>query len=261
MVTVEELFAGRSEVVSARPSAEIPFIVRGAADETEVILAAGDDTPTWYRGLPRKSIEIEERVNADTWRIRVHCAPYEFSHSPQSSFAFDTSGGTQHVTQSLTTVGAYAAPGCVAPDLQGAIGFTGENVEGVDITVPVFSFSESHIKDSSDVTSAYKTALFDLTGRVNASQFREFPAGSCLFLGASGSRREGEKWEITYRFAASPNRSNITIGDITGVSKRGWDYLWVLYADAVSEGAVIKRPAAVYVEEVYESGDFSALGI
>lgn len=35
--------------------------------------------------------------------------------------------------------------------------------------------------------------------------WRAFAAGEVLFLGASGSKRGEEEWEITYRFAASPN--------------------------------------------------------
>ena len=88
-------------------------------------------------------------------------------------------------------------------------------------------------------------------------------AGECLFLGASGSKRGEEDWEITFRFAASPNRTGITVGDITGIAKKGWEYLWVRYADAedAAAKALVKKPVAVYVEKVYEDGDFSGLGI
>ncbi len=84
-----------------------------------------------------------------------------------------------------------------------------------------------------------------------------------LFLGASGTKRGGGDWEITFRFAASRNRTNLTIGDITGISKKGWEYLWVRYADAedANAKALIKKPVAVYVEKVYEEGDFGLLGI
>jgi len=68
-------------------------------------------------------------------------------------------------------------------------------------------------------------------------------------------------WEITHRFSASPNKTGLTIGDITGIEKKGWEYLWVRYADAEDTAAktLVKKPAAVYVEKVYEEGDFSVL--
>ena len=62
---------------------------------------------------------------------------------------------------------------------------------------------------------------------------------------------------------ASPNRTNIVIGEITVASKKGWEYLWVRYADAedAAAKAIVKVPVAAYVEKVYEEGDFAALGI
>ncbi|MBC7326197.1 MAG: hypothetical protein H5T99_12950, partial [Moorella sp. (in: Bacteria)] len=68
---------------------------------------------------------------------------------------------------------------------------------------------------------------------------------------------------ITFKFAASPNKTNITIGDITGIAKKGWEYLWVLYEDAEDTNAqrLVKRPVAAFVEQVYPYGDFSQLGI
>ena len=46
-------------------------------------------------------------------------------------------------------------------------------------------------------------------------------------------------------------------------SKKGWEYLWVRYADEEDAAAkmLVKRPIAAYVEKVYEEGDFSQLGI
>lgn len=53
------------------------------------------------------------------------------------------------------------------------------------------------------------------------------------------------------------------MGNITGISKKGWEYLWVRYVDAedAAAKAFVKKPQAVYVERVYEEGDFSGLGI
>ena len=70
-------------------------------------------------------------------------------------------------------------------------------------------------------------------------------------------------WEISFRFAASPNVTGLTIGEMTGIDKKGWEYLWVRYADAedATAKALVKLPIAAYVEKVYEEGDFSQLGI
>ena len=42
---------------------------------------------------------------------------------------------------------------------------------------------------------------------------------------AAGSKRGADDGEIAYRFAASPNRTNIVIGRITVASKKCWEYL------------------------------------
>ena len=142
------------------------------------------------------------------------------------------------------------------PDFHGAIGVSTDSVEGTDITVPVFNFTETHYIPIALVTGAYKTTLFYLTGRVNHAPFKGFARGEVLFLGASGSQRGTEDWEIAFKFAASPNATDLTVGDITGIEKKGWEYLWVRYADAEDEETLIKQPVAAYVERT-ESADCS----
>ena len=57
--------------------------------------------------------------------------------------------------------------------------------------------------------------------------------------------------------------TNQTIGDITGIAKAAWEYLWVRYGTVQDTDAkkLVKRPTSVHVEQVYNSGDFSQLGI
>ena len=76
-------------------------------------------------------------------------------------------------------------------------------------------------------------------------------------------RRGDDDWEITFRFAGSPNRSGLSVGPIGNIAKKGWEYLWVRYADAedAASHSLVKAPLAAYVEKVYEEGDFSDLGI
>jgi hypothetical protein len=175
----------------------------------------------------------------------------------------DTGGGTQHVTQSIANVGKYSASGFTAPDFFGAIGVTDDRVEGTDVTVPVFNFTETHYIPNLLVTGAYKLTLFNLTGKVNGATFKGFAKGEVLFLGASGSKRGLDDWEITFRFAASPNVAGLSLGSITGIAKEGWQYLWVRFIDDedTTAKALIKRPVSAYVEQVYSYGDFSGLGI
>lgn len=250
-------------------SAELTYTIRGTADEAAALASLKATAPATFSGLKRQPVSVEpvhvDTVRADTcvWTGTATYAPFEHDDPPatgESVFNFDTGGGTQHVTQSLQTIGKF--PG-TAPDFKGAIGVTHDNVEGVDITVPVYTFSETHYLAAATVTTAYKTTLFGLTGKANSAAFKGLAAGECLFLGASGSKRGTEDWEITFRFAGSPNKTGLSVGPISGISKKGWEYLWVRYADVedAASHTLVKQPVAAYVEKVYENGDFSALGI
>ena len=221
-----------------------------------------DNTPY----LVLDNIELEPIVvdkngtGIDLWKATVSYRRQR-SIEEDASESFDTSAGTQHITQSIQTVLRYG----YAPDCGGAIGVTNDSVEGVDITVPVLNFTERHFYD--DVTWEQRRIIADLTGTVNLYQFREFSSGQVLFLGATGSRSDRKPetpWEVTYQFAAQPNQQNLVVGNITGITKLGWQYMHIRYqaADAVSSGETfrIQYPVGVYVEQVYHYGDFQLLG-
>lgn len=258
-VSVWEKFGSREATAGDSPSVDLLYVIQGTDDDLEAKTALATAAPVLYDGLKRQSWHVAP-VGPDLWDGSVR-----YQHSPAdepASYSFDTGGGTQHITQSLATVGRYAASG-TPPNFHGAVGVTHDNVEGLDITVPVYHFSETHHFDPALITGAYKAALFALTGRVNAGPFRNFAAGEVLFLGASGSQRGSDDWEITYRFAASPNAFGLVVGPMSGISKQGWEYLWVRYADREDTTAkvLVKKPVAAYVEQVYPDGDFAALGI
>ena len=261
-VVVQERFESRESTEGDSPSVDLQFWIGGTDDDLVAKAALLSASPVWYDGLVRQSANTKP-VGPGLWDGVVRYGPRKKPETGESTFQFDTGGGQQKITQSLQTVQKKAPPGKTAPDFKGAIGVTHDNVEGVEITIPVYNFSETHYVAAADVTGAYKAALFALTGKVNNAAFRGFSAGEVLFLGASGSKRGEEDWEISFKFAASPNATNLTVGDITGINKKGWEYLWVRYADDEDANAkvLIKKPIAAYVEKVYEEGDFSGLGI
>ncbi|MEM7622994.1 MAG: hypothetical protein AAF235_07295 [Planctomycetota bacterium] len=269
-VTVTEKLESRRSTTGDNPSAELVYTVRGTDSDMTARSQTEAGSLANYDGMSRQSVTVEP-IGYELWDATVRYAPdsQQQSTPPQtgdSSFAFDTGGGTQHITQSKQTVGTHAASGTTAPDFQGAIGVTQDSVEGIDITVPIYQFTETHYLPAAAVTNSYKGALFNLTGKVNSGGFRGFSAGEVLFLGATGSRRgtsEDDDWEITFRFAASPNVTGLSVGPISGISKKGWEYLWVRYADQEDTGSntIVKRPVAAYVERVYDQGSFGGLGI
>ncbi len=266
-VEVLEKFESRQVTTGNNPSVELRYTIRGTNDDVEARSNLVATAPSFYDPygggwffLPRDTITVQP-VGDLLWEgiVRYGTIP----PTNESVFSFDTGGGTQHITQSRQTVESYAPSGQTAPDFKGAIGVTNDSVEGVDITVPVYQFSETHYLPDETVTPAYRYVLFQLTGKVNSAAFKGFGQGEVLFLGATGSKRGTGDWEVSYRFAASASVNNLTIGEITGIDKKGWEYLWVRYADADDDTAkaLVKKPIAVYIEQVYADGDFSLLGI
>ncbi len=262
---------------------ELLYKVVGTDSEATAITTVLAVAPTSYTFvvdavnvvLPRQRPEIEPLIvdtgaSTGVWLARVlyEATARGSGPAPQSgdsSFSFDTTGGTQRVTQALSTVASYVQSG-TATNYKGAIGWDGQQVQGVDLTIPVYRFGETHYKTNATINQAYKLTVQGLTGKTNNATFRGFAAGEVLFLGASGARRgtgSDDLWEITYQFAVSLTRSGFAVGDITVTTKAGWDYLWVAYKEDVDATTGVRRqiPAQVNIERVYEQGNFSGLGI
>ena len=263
-ITVTEAWAGPDwEATESGRSITRSYIVSGTQDVAAANTAVVAAVPGTYETALLKAVRLT-RIGHAEWAAEVTYNTREPREVGDVKVSFDTTGGTQHVTQSLATTG-YHGSGTFdfTPDFKGAIGVTKNGVDGVDIVVPSLSRQETHYFAVADVDDTYINAIADLTGKVNNATFRGRAAGEVLFLGASGQNIDSEKAEITFRFGISPNVTGLTVGDITGIAKKGWEYLWVRYEDHVDESneALVKRAVNVYVERVYNNGDFSVLGI
>lgn len=239
-----------------------------------------------YPGQPTVQLLAESYsvsyLGDDAWQVQINYAKDGADDDEQQdplkrSRSFDTSGGTQHITQAkggtVTTTGSTTTTTSTetkfppsAPSMDSAIGVDGDSVAGVDIVVPQLTWTETYDVPSPYVTNDYIKTVAALTGTVNKEAFRSFAAGEVLFLGASGSHEWDEEkgdgpWSLSYKFVASPNVTNETIGPVTGITKRGHDYLWIRYEDSVTDSTLLKKPKFVYVNKVYRDGSFSGLGI
>ncbi|MBI5725919.1 MAG: hypothetical protein HZA50_18310 [Planctomycetes bacterium] len=275
-ITIREKNTSRGFKTGESAEETLLYILEGTSDDLTAEAYATAHTPASYKGLVRQSIDAEPQwvdtvTDTGCWDITVKYGVKPPPELGESSFSFDTTGGTQHITQSLQTIARYAPPGKTAPDFGGAIGVTHDSVEGVDIPLPVFNFSIRKRIPIDQWSAAYVGILHSLTPSVNNAPFSvtihgdtySFAAGECLFLGASGDESSASDFiEVTYKFAASPNKTGITIGDIIGIAKKGWHYLWVRYEDAEDSSAktIVKKPVAAYVEKVIEEANLGLLG-
>jgi hypothetical protein len=271
------------------------YKVFGTADDTVLHTAINAKITSsmqyWqYPGVQGMQLRAEQYsvsyLGDNAWQITIQ---YEKNGAEDGTEplkrarSFDTTGGTQHITQGKKTGTReldFASEGegtadvyenrfpSSAPDQQGAIAVDGNGVNGVDIVVPQLQWQETYDVPNTYVTSAWIRRVAGVSGTTNAASFRGFDAGEVLFMGCSGSQEWDDQkgkgpWSLTFRFVASRNVTGQKIGDVTGVSKKGHEYLWVHYETASdsSSQSLIKKPKYVYVNKVYDSSDFSKLGI
>jgi hypothetical protein len=278
MPSVERFDSLTAHIGGQNSTVEYIYVVSGALTDSEIHAWVLSNTPVLHTitlpgvgilRLPRRGWQATPK-GAGYWEVHVEYGNPDFQQEGQTDDAtlqFDTTGGTQHITQSRATVAKLAPPGKVAPDFKGAIGVNNDQIEGVDITIPQFNLKITKKLPLAAVSDAYIDVLYKTTGSVNGSDWRVFKQREALFLGASGSIRMADlKWEITYNFAIQKSitaADGIMIGDIGPIEKKGWDYLWVRYEDVVDDASktLVKKPTAVYIEQVYPEADFSQLGV
>lgn len=176
---------------------------------------------------------------------------------------WDTQGATEHLTQAIAQRD-YGWSGETPPSFDDAIGVTADGVEGVDVPVPHFKWSEKYTFDASFADFAYaKTIVQPMTGATNSAPFRQFAPLEVTFLGARGTRKGYELVEVTYQFEAGRTVTNQQIGSVEGVLKFGSEYLWTTYVEDKrgTPPRAVKIPKSVHVAQVKPEMDFIALGI
>ena len=246
------------------PGIVLNWVVMGTRVQSEAAAAVAAETPAAVDGLLFRDIAGKE-IAPGTWECQARYGARKPPQEMDYKFAFDTTGGKQKITQSLDTIGRYAPAGKTAADHKGAIGVTDHGVEGCEIVVPKFAWSETWQLPIATYGWEYSQKLKAITGKVNGWRFRGFPAGQVLFHGGRGSAssKDPSLIEITYSFEQSDDVKQQTVGGITGIEKPGWAYLWIRYTEEhdTSANALARRPEAVYVERVYLAANFGMIGI
>lgn len=272
MPTISEKFDSLQRTEDER--IEKIYLIEDAADDAAALAIVQATAPSIFREHLRGHIDLEPLGN-DMWLASVPYAPPECAEPkpPQTGDAitsFNTTGGTEHITLSEETRDSVPHEG--TPNFHKLINVTRDGPQGVDIRIPIFTWSETHYLADSSITEEYIGRLFRLTAHTNKQKFRHCEPGEALFLGAAGSLRASQDdWEIRFEFAASPNKKNMEIptnleGNFLVVAEKGgWDYLWCRYRKIEemcgTKKFLIDMPEFAYVERVYDEGRFGDLGI
>ena len=266
MALIGEKYARRKP--SASPNSmeiDVGFVIVQATDENDAIAALDTFAPAYWTldGVTLPKIHAELEPTSDT----TFDATVTYGTGQlDATLSFDTTGGRAKVMQSLSTT-AYPSPLiAAAPDFNGLIGVTKNDVEGAEVVVPAMSFSFKKTFPAATVTPSYVRGLAILTGNYNNATFATFPAGEVRFDGAQGDQKQpGANVDITFKFTQSPNVTGLTVAGIGPIDKKGWQYLWVLWQEMEDPTAhfLVKQAIAVYVEDLPNCVpvDFTLLGI
>jgi hypothetical protein len=243
------------------------YVVSGTDSAETARLALLSGTPTIDGYLVREDAEVEPLDGAlDLWDGKVTWGPPaedQGGNALPPTFRFSTSGGKAKMLASYEVVGAYGT-GVSVDDYGGLIGAKDDGtVEGVDVDAPGFSWQETWYPALSRLTWPYALKVRNLSACTNTGKFRAFAAGEVLFLYCEGGKKDEESGELTFHFASNPNATGLSVGGITGIAKRGWEYLEVKSRPELIGGGTrrVMRPYAVYVHRVFRSGNFQFLGI
>lgn len=269
-IELRELQKSRFRQIGQASDWELRYYLEGTSDEAEAEDYVLTNTPTTFSGLPRQRTTLEP-LGPDTWMVSVRYEPKTPENRPpppapeagESTYEFEIGTETVNYRQAFEEVAQYSEDS-PASDIGfgGAINVTEDGVDGTDVQVPVHRFAETHYVPAEEVDAAFKSDIYQATGKVNSATFRGFAAGEVLCLGAVGKLdRATNLWEIVYRFAVSPNATGLSVGPITGIDKKGWEYLWVYYTKKVHPATkrLISVPRQANVVRVYDEADLNDL--
>jgi len=255
-----------------------PWFVREAASEAEAIAAVAAEAPSDIDGLPLVNIRIAEQLvdgyeceaNYSSVKPSFPSVPLEVG---QSSFSFEVATQSQRVISPVKPQLLYPHPDTKDFAIRGS-SYTDSRLligkqrnddppEGVEVTEPIASFSETHIFGAGVITAAMQRVLLRVVAHTNRWSFRGWEPGEVLCTGISGNQRGGGPWEVSFRFSVRENQYGITICEIPGINKQGWQYLWPLY-QSVADNEVFRLTSKVthmVVADVYNDADYGVLGI
>lgn len=272
-VQVIEVTPSRPTLKAKKSSThERVFTITGAGDSATALnnLVLAAPNAVIADGVRLNNVEyFVEPLGSEIWEGVVTYSHKSSNRSEQQNdrlaevddteTSFDFSGQTIHVTEALQQA-RYGD----SPDVGGAINVTEDGPQGVDIFAPGGVINRSRVFAGTFINDEWIKERAQKIGKTNDHEFMGFAEGELLFTRFSGRQRGFESdWVVTFGFDTGSNRTGITVGDFNNIEKKAWQYLWVKYEKDEDETAktIVPKAQGVYVADVYNSTDFSTLGV
>lgn len=239
-----------------------------AVDIDNAITAVAAVRPATYRGKPFSHYDYESTAET-ILEVTAIYKPSSFGTSTGQAGDIEESvttiGGRTTLTHAIARIDTQAPAGKTAPDAADiglAINVGDGGVQGVDVAIPVLNFTISNWREKATLPSNYWSDIFGATAKVNSDTFTKsqmlpnFSAGSVLFVGANAVEdRTSGVVRVDFVFEYLPNRTSISIANMTFAAKKGHELLWLQYEDDedATSGVRTKKAIAGYIDQVYET--------
>lgn len=277
-------------------SAILRFHLFDCFTEAEAHLLVEAEVPAYFRRLPIQDYRLMPK-GAGAYDAEVNYAKKEPRKAGTITLNFDTGEQTVKLTHSLKSTyygkpdepiigadGRQELDGNGNPrfrkfpkkDFHNAINVRTKNgkhtIEGTEIRTGNYAFTVTRVFGADETkfrdkilgaleSTAWHINRDDMVGVQIQGILHNWPAGCLLFQGATGSIGGDGQPEIQGKFGFSPGFADRTIAGIPEVSKRGWDYLWVVWEEELDpeSQSLTPKPYQVCVEQVYEEADLMVL--
>lgn len=265
-VTITEFDRSGDGEDSPNSSVTLTFHASGSDDYNDVAVAIfSSSIPLTYLGLVRQQID-REYIGGGHWYLHARYSADVQQQPPlqygdPERITWDTTGGTTVRRTHATLVGGYSMTGTV-PDNGDAINVTEDGVEGIDVEVGGGIMTIDSVITAAQASQAYGRRLQTWAKKyVNNAEYRGFAAGEVRFMGGRMTERADGYWDLSRTFDVSENVTGQTFAGVTGIDKKGHEYVWALTQrteDPVAKTVVVDT-VAVYVHELFPAANFALL--
>lgn len=269
---------GPAKEVEGGASRTLRYEISGTDDREAAVAALMANAEYEVGGLLAASYDVE-RVGDEEWDGIVGYGAVEYGgkiEPPMLAHEFSMSGGgwQKFIKHSLQTIDVKTNGFVSPPDFKQLINVVMEDgfytPKGLQLGGEEDTFQVSATLDSISASFLsklwrYRRCMNSVGVEMNIDGVRaSFDPGELLFLYADVHyRRSDRKWMVTEHWSASENVEGLSVGDITGINKRGFDYLWFLEQTTLSGDPKVLQivPWIAYVEQVYETRDLNELAL
>jgi len=218
-------------------------------------------------GLYVSDVEVKvPRKNARFALIQIKYTTPSWALTPNlEDWNWDLVSRTEHITAVENS--SYCTHFPSGADVGTAIGWNGEEAEGVDVYRPYGVLTVTKVWTS--ISEDGRNVLEAMAAHMNLYAWHGYGVGELLFLGPVIDRMPDGRILVTYKFLTARRRAPFYVtlldGSTTLVDLVPWNYLWFEHGEEVIDNGDEKvRQRGIksaHIAQVYDYADFSVFGL